>query len=200
MMERICAANDCKYCDSTRSPTTENDDKRRKTCSRTVRTSADPRRARNSMRPFASSSSSGRQALWYVAHLRRHEIRDRGCFHHDMMEPHEAERRPKWLGICGKGAVACLLFFPKCGLKAPVWLRPGSAAWPQDWQSTRSSISGGATCQPSPSSFYFISTYQPCACSLRSAPRVGNRGDSLLALRNKPSLTQATHTKQPYSQ
>ena len=47
-----------------------------------------------------------------------------------MMEPHEAERRPKWLGICGKGSVACLLFFPKCGLKAPVWLRPGSAAWP----------------------------------------------------------------------
>jgi len=76
-----------------------------------------------------------------------------------MMEPHEAERRPKWLGICGKGSVACLLFFPKCGLKAPVWLRPGSAAWPQDWQSTRSSISGGATCQPSPSSSIFISTH-----------------------------------------
>ena len=40
-------------------------------------------------------------------------MQDRGCFHHDVMEPHEAERRPKWLGICGKGAVACLLYFPK---------------------------------------------------------------------------------------
>ena len=72
-----------------------------------------------------------------------------------MMEPHEAERRPKWLGICGKGAVACLLFFPKCGLKAPVWLRPGSAAWPRDWQPEAASVGALTGVSPQVLHFYF---------------------------------------------